>query len=56
MRKEQVEMKKISKKVEDKHLTEDEAEVLRRYTCFTGTCFIGTKVKVLSVLVQKYTY
>jgi hypothetical protein len=47
-------MKKISKKVEDKHLTEDEAEILRRYTCFTGTCVTGTKV--LAVLVQKYTY
>jgi hypothetical protein len=49
-------MKKISKKVEDKHLTEDEAEILRRYTCCTGTCFIGTKLKVLAVLVQKYIY
>ena len=48
-------MKKISKKVEDKHLTEDEAEILKRYTCFTGTFFTGT-TKVLAVLVQKYIY
>ena len=41
-------MKKISKKVEDKHLTDDEAEILRRYTCFTGTCVTGTKVHILT--------
>jgi hypothetical protein len=39
-------MKKISKKVEDKHLTEDEAEILRRYPCFTG-------LRALALLLQK---